>query len=551
MGGFTELAYDLKKHGAPNILSYGWLSAHGFDRMAALHNVAIATYGNGVDHENAVIQMQKPFFHDQLSYLKELYDQKAFSFTDGDNAEQSFADGETLFITQGANRVLNLKKLVNNRFEIDVASFPYWEKYTDVPQGTCSGSTALWVLAGHEKDHAAIADFLQYLISFDAQKELIKQTGYLPVINNLAAIKEQLLQEKFHKTLQGKACLVALTLFDQGTNKTNTRGILLPQFWDIRQIQIDQMTKAIKGEISIEQALATIDNEANIILKQNKGDSEKMKQKKVLVTGAGTGIGREIALEFARQGADVVLHYFHPDEKKGAQSALAEIQAMGRRATLFKADFNNIKAVLKLGKFAVTFLNGIDCLVNNAGITFNKPFSKVTTKQFDVLYNVNVKGPFFLTQYVVRFMEKAGGGAICNISSMHGIQGAPEYVVYAGTKGAIIAQTSVLAVELAHKGIRVNAIAPGYIPVERYFKADPHFSLEEAKKFAFEKIPTGYYGLPIDIAKLAVFLCSEDARFIIGQNIAVDGGTTRLMSSRPDFRKESRIHNGIGYVPGA
>jgi NAD(P)-dependent dehydrogenase (short-subunit alcohol dehydrogenase family) len=278
------------------------------------------------------------------------------------------------------------------------------------------------------------------------------------------------------------------------------------------------------------------------------GCSGKLTGRKALVTGSGTGIGREIALEFARQGADVVLHYAHSDA--GAKSAVEQIEAMGRRGAAFRADFDNVDEVVSLGDSAIGFLGGIDCLVNNAGITFNKPFLKVTREQFDKMYHVNIRAQFFLTQRAVEQMEKTGGGAVCNVTSIHGVSGAPEHSVYAGTKGAIVAYTRSLAVELAHKNIRVNAIAPGWVTVDNYYKVFPGFNLEDAKKSAWEKVPVGRYGLPIDIARLAVFLCSDDAGYIIGQTIVADGGTTSLMSLISDFRGESSARFGKDYLPG-
>jgi NAD(P)-dependent dehydrogenase (short-subunit alcohol dehydrogenase family) len=274
----------------------------------------------------------------------------------------------------------------------------------------------------------------------------------------------------------------------------------------------------------------------------------KLEGKKALVTGSGTGIGREIALEFARQGADVVLHYAH--SSAGAESAVKEILAMGRKATALPADFDRVDEVLQLADKALAFLGRIDCLVNNAGITFNRPFRRVTLEQFDRMFHVNIRAQFFLTQRVAEDMLQHGGGAVCNITSIHGVSGAPEHSVYAGTKGAIIAYTRTLAVELACQGIRVNAIAPGCVPVENYNKVLEGFDLEATKEWAKNAIPVGHVGTPFDIAKLAVFLCSDDAEFIVGQTIVADGGTTSLMSLISDFRNESSARFGIGYLPG-
>lgn len=276
-------------------------------------------------------------------------------------------------------------------------------------------------------------------------------------------------------------------------------------------------------------------------------EGDRLNGKRALVTGSGTGLGREIALEFARQGADVALHYSHSDS--GAKSAVDEIKSMGRKCAAFKADFVNLDEVVGLGDQAVDFLGGIDCLVNNAGVTFNKAFLKVTREQFDLTYNVNIRAQFFLTQRIVEDMLAHGGGAICNLTSVHGVAGAPEHSVYAGTKGAIIAYTRSLAVELAHRGIRVNALAPGMVVVENYHKVSG-FTDEIARQVAYDKIPLGRHGVPVDIGRVAAFLCSDDASFIIGQTIVADGGTTSLMSLISDFRTEATTSLGKGYVPG-
>jgi NAD(P)-dependent dehydrogenase (short-subunit alcohol dehydrogenase family) len=277
-------------------------------------------------------------------------------------------------------------------------------------------------------------------------------------------------------------------------------------------------------------------------------DRRRFEGKKVLVTGSGTGIGRGIALEFAREGADVALHYAHSDA--GAKSAAEEIVATGRRATVIKASFEDVDEVVRLGAEAIAFLGGIDCLVNNSGITFNKPFVKITPEQYDTVFNVNIRAQFFLTQHVVQHMLNNGGGAIVNLTSIHGVQGAPEHAVYAATKGAIIAFTRTLGVELAHKGIRVNAIAPGWVMVENHRKIFPGYTEEGALEGARNSVPLGRPGFPKDIARLALFLCSEDAEYIVGQTIIADGGTTALMSLISDFRNESSARCGLGYVAG-
>lgn len=273
-----------------------------------------------------------------------------------------------------------------------------------------------------------------------------------------------------------------------------------------------------------------------------------LKGKRALVTGSGTGIGREVALEFARQGADVALHYSRSDA--GAKSAVEEINAMGGKAAAFRADFSDLDQVVALADEAIAFLGGIDCLVNNAGVTFNRQFLKVTREQYELAYNVNIRAQYFLTQRVVADMLTHEGGAICNMTSVHGVAGAPEHSVYAGTKGAIIAYTRSLSVELAHKGIRVNALAPGCVPVENYNNVAGGFNEKAAKESAYNSIPLGRYGAPVDIAKIAVFLCSDDSSFVVGQTIVADGGTTSLMSLISDFRTEYTASLGVGYVPG-
>lgn len=268
-----------------------------------------------------------------------------------------------------------------------------------------------------------------------------------------------------------------------------------------------------------------------------------MKGKKVMVTGAGTGLGREIGLEFAREGADVVFHYAHSSD--GAMTAVDEAQKEGTRAIAIKADLGKVEEAIELANKAIEFLGGIDVLVNNAGITMTLEFENVTPEQYDTLYNVNVRAQYFITQTALPFMVKQGNGAIINLSSVHGISACKGHSVYAGTKGAIISYTRELAVELAPKGIRVNCIAPGAVPVENHSKAAGTDDFSSLGKL----IPCGFPGTPLDVAKLAVFLASSDSRYIIGQTIVIDGGTTSWMSFSDGFQ-DIGLRLGKGYVAG-
>ncbi len=273
--------------------------------------------------------------------------------------------------------------------------------------------------------------------------------------------------------------------------------------------------------------------------------TRKMEGKRALVTGSGTGIGRGVALEFAREGAAVVLHYAHSEA--GARTAVDEIRRAGGKAEVFQADLADIDQVRELAAQSIDFLGGIDVLVNNAGITMNKPFAQVTPEQFDTLFNVNIRGMFFLTQAAVPGMIEQEQGAVINLTSVHAFAGMTEHTVYAGTKAAIVGFTRVLALELAPKGVRVNAIAPGWILVENHLKVlGEDFDGQKAAG----AIPAGILGAPNDIGQLAIFLASPESRYIIGQTLVIDGGQLAIMPLSGDFRQPRQEQWGQGYVPG-
>ncbi|MDD5729187.1 MAG: SDR family NAD(P)-dependent oxidoreductase [Victivallales bacterium] len=265
-----------------------------------------------------------------------------------------------------------------------------------------------------------------------------------------------------------------------------------------------------------------------------------MAGKRVLVTGSGVGIGRGIAEAFARGGAAVALHYFRSGT--GAEETLINIRKAGGRAALFRADFADVASVRELARQAVEFLGGIDVLVNNAGITLNLPIEQITEKQFDLLYAVNTRAPYFLCQQLIPELKKSGG-VIINISSIHAYEGYIEHSVYAGTRGAIVAFTRQLAIELAPCGIRVVGIAPGSVLTE-----NKHGMIDE--KALGASIPAGFAGKPADIGAVAVFLASPGARYIVGQTLVVDGGTTSWMPFGEQFKQPMNIQFGQGYVPG-
>lgn len=259
--------------------------------------------------------------------------------------------------------------------------------------------------------------------------------------------------------------------------------------------------------------------------------------KLVLVTGAGTGIGRGIAIEAARQGADVALHY--SSSADGAHSAVEEIQAMGRRAAALPGDLTRVSECRQIVDEAAAFLGGLDSLVSNAGVTQVVNFLDVTEEHFDFIYHLNIRGEFFVAQQAVPHLLERGrelqrrhpdqpwaGGSIVNVSSVHGFAGYPGHSVYAGTKGAINAFSRELAVELCPLHIRVNVIAPGTIEVPNYFKLYPDYNREAGN----EMVPWGRVGLPEDVGRLAVYLLSDAGEFMTGHVLYFDGGLTAKMA---------------------
>ncbi len=244
-----------------------------------------------------------------------------------------------------------------------------------------------------------------------------------------------------------------------------------------------------------------------------------------LVTGAGTGLGAAIATTLAAAGADVMLQY--RSHRTGTERVAAACRAVGRRAELVQIDLaGDAGSATTLVETAVERMGRIDILVNNAAITTRaEPFLDHSRLTFQEIMAVNVEAPFLATQAAARHMIAAGsGGRIVNIGSVHAKQSAPTWTAYEVSKGAVAALTFSTAVALGPHGITVNSVAPGVVVVERYE------DLDFDRDWAVGRIPLGRLGVPTDIAGAVRFLVSDEASFITGQTLVVDGGMTKRMS---------------------
>lgn len=239
--------------------------------------------------------------------------------------------------------------------------------------------------------------------------------------------------------------------------------------------------------------------------------------KSVIITGASRGIGKATALAFAKEGYDILVCY--QSREADAKETAEEAKKYGVRAIPFQMDISSLSDCRRTAAKALMEFGKIDILVCNAGISLPALFTQTTEDDYDRLFAVNTKGAFFLTQAVAKEMIAAGGGSIVNISSMWGVVGASGEVAYSASKAAVIGMTKALAKELAPSGIRVNCIAPGVIDTEMNACYD-----EDTMSALAEKTPLGRIGTPEDVAKTVVFLASENASFITGQTITVDGG---------------------------
>lgn len=238
--------------------------------------------------------------------------------------------------------------------------------------------------------------------------------------------------------------------------------------------------------------------------------------KRALVTGANTGIGQAIAVALAEAGADIALAgRSAPDE------TLALIAATGRRAVDLRADLATIAPVKDLVNDAVEVLGGLDILVNNAGIIRRNDLADFTEEDWDAVVDTNLKTLFFLSQAAAGVMAAQGSGKIINIASLLSFQGGIRVPSYAAAKSGVAGLTKAMANELAPKGVQVNAIAPGYIATNNTAALQADVT---RNRQILERIPTGRWGSPEDIAGAAVFLASPASDYVTGHVLAVDGG---------------------------
>ena len=238
--------------------------------------------------------------------------------------------------------------------------------------------------------------------------------------------------------------------------------------------------------------------------------------KTAIVTGGSRGIGRAICIELARRGANVVFSY--AGNAAAADETVKLVEAEGAAARSVKGDVTSADSAKELVE-AARELGGVDILVNNAGITRDKLAARMSEEDFDAVIATNLKGAFLMTKAVLRPMMRAKSGSIVNMASVVGIMGNAGQANYAASKAGLIGMTKSVAREVAAAGIRVNAVAPGYI------ETDMTAAMPEAAQQAMcSMIPAARAGKPEDVARAVAFLVSDDAAYITGQVLAVDGG---------------------------
>jgi glucose 1-dehydrogenase len=289
------------------------------------------------------------------------------------------------------------------------------------------------------------------------------------------------------------------------------------------------------AHVSYRDPIPTAPAEAQVALVRG------LRGKNVLVTGGTSGIGQAIAVRFAEYGANVAINYLRaPQEatetEERVHGCLARVRQRGVRDVLVRGDVSKEEDVVAMLESAVDGLGSIDVLVNNAGIQISSPSHELSTSDFDKVLGVNLRGAFLCAREAVkRFLATGTHGVIINVSSVHQLIPKPNYLAYSTSKGGMESLTQTLALEYARQGIRVNAIAPGatVTPINRAWIDDP------LKRAMVEShIPVGRAGTADEMAGVTCFLASDDAAYITGQTIFVDGGLTLFADFRVPWSSE-------------
>jgi glucose 1-dehydrogenase len=266
-----------------------------------------------------------------------------------------------------------------------------------------------------------------------------------------------------------------------------------------------------------------------------------LKEKNVLITGGSSGIGQAIAVRFAEYGANVAINYLtQPDEATETvdqvHACVAKVEQEGVRNVLVGGDVSNEEDVVEMVGDAAAALGGIDILVNNAGIQISRPSEELSSADFDKVIAVNLRGSFMCAREAIgHFLDAEKPGSIVNISSVHQLIPKPGYLGYSVSKGGMQNLTRTLALEYAPRGIRVNGVGPGatVTPINRAWIDDP-----EKRKQVEEHIPMQRAGDADEMAGVTCFLASEDAAYITGQTVFVDGGLTLFPSFATPWSSE-------------
>lgn len=241
--------------------------------------------------------------------------------------------------------------------------------------------------------------------------------------------------------------------------------------------------------------------------------------KGVVVTGGGRGIGKATVTRFAAEGATVVLT---DRDGEAARAAAQEISRdIGATIYPFVGDVSVKADDLATVEFALEKMGGVDVLVNNAGVYYEEPFEEITEERWDEIMNIDLKGTFLMCQAVVPHFKKKRSGVIVNMASTNGIAGEIYYAHYNAAKGGVVLLTKTLAIELGPHNIRVNCVCPGYIVTEGVLAMDTE---EFVQDYIDNKIPLRRTGTPDEVASVIAFLASDDASFVNGESILIDGG---------------------------